>query len=131
MEIKKIKKENLNLPLAPAQAPQIDWGEDFKAWDITKQNRYLKRLCSALNHATDNIQKERNVALVKLQEMKEVLENADQSVTTQKDIVVRAITAHNAEKQELIRRLQELETEAKDLSIQNKSLVLRLKIYEG
>ena len=101
MDIKKIKIEDLNLPLAPAQAPQIDWGEDFLNWDFDKQNRYLKRLCSALNHATDNIQKERNDALDKLHEMQANLENADNNVSVQKDIVIRAITSHNAEKQEL------------------------------
>jgi hypothetical protein len=113
MDIKKIKIEDLNLPLAPAQAPQIDWGEDFLNWDFDKQNRYLKRLCSALNHATDNIQKERNDALDKLHEMQANLENADNNVSVQKDIVIRAITSHNAEKQELIKRLQELEKEVK------------------
>jgi hypothetical protein len=113
MDIKKIKIEDLNLPLAPAQAHQIDWGEDFLNWDFDKQNRYLKRLCSALNHATDNIQKERNDALDKLHEMQANLENADNNVSVQKDIVIRAITSHNAEKQELIKRLQELEKEVK------------------
>jgi len=128
--MKIIKKEDLNLPKAPAQAPQIDWGEDFKAWPLDQQNRYLKRLCSALNHATDNIQKERNEALVKLHEMKEVLENADQGVNTQKAIVLRAITSHNAEKQDLIKIIQDLETQNKDLNIQFKSVSTRLKKYE-
>jgi len=128
--MKVIKKEDLNLPPAPAQAPQIDWGEDFKAWDVEKQNRYLKRLCSALNHAADNIQNERNRALEACHEMKEVAEQADKSTDIQKDIVKRAITGFNAEKQELIRRIQELETENRDLSIQNKSLNTRIKKYE-
>ena len=118
----KIKKEDLNLPPAPAMAPQIDWGEDFKAWDVEKQNRYLKRLCSALNHAADNIQNERNRALESCHEMKAVAEQSDKAVQIQKDIVRRSITGFNAEKQELIRRIQELETQNKDLDIQNKSL---------
>lgn len=113
MEIKKIKVEDLNLPKAPAKAPQIDWGEDFLNWDVSKQNLYLKKLCSALNHAADTIQNERNEGLNKLQEMKTILENADKSVNVQKDIVRRAITSHNEEKQKLIRRLQELEKEIK------------------
>lgn len=128
--MKIIKKEDLHLPPAPAQAPQIDWGEDFKAWDVEQQNRYLKRLCSALNHSADMIQKERNAALNKLHEMKRILENADQAAATQKDIALRAITSYNTEKQELFTRLKQLETEVKDLTIQNKSLNSRLKKYE-
>lgn len=128
--MKIIKKEDLHLPPAPAQAPQIDWGEDFNSWDIEQQNRYLKRLCSALNHAADMIQNERNEALNKLHEMKQILENADQATAVQKGIAHRAITAHNLEKQELIVRIRELETEVKDLTIQFKSVSSRLKKYE-
>ena len=128
--MKIIKKEDLHLPPAPAQAPQIDWGEDFLAWDKDQQNRYLKKLCSALNHSADMIQKERNASLVKLHEMKAILENADQATSTQKDIVLRAITSHNAEKQDMIKRIQELETINKDLDIQFKSVSSRLKKYE-
>jgi len=122
--MKIIKKEDLNLPEAPAQAPQIDWGEDFKAWDIKQQNRYLKRLCSALNHATDNIQKERNIALEECHRMDECVENADEAVKIQKAIVLKAITDFNQQKQELIIRLQELEAD-------NKLLKIDLKFYKG
>lgn len=121
--MKIIKKEDLNLPPAPAQAPQIDWGEDFKAWDMEQQNRYLKRLCSALNHATDNIQKERNKALEDCHEMSNLVQNADKAVQIQKAIVKQALTNFNQEKQDLIQRLQELEVE-------NKSLTTRLRKYE-
>ena len=112
--MKIVKKEDLNLPPAPAQAPQIDWGEDFLAWSKDHQNRYLKKLCSALNHAADMIQEERNAALNKIQEMKTLLTHADQNVATQKSIVVRSITAHNEEKQNLIKRIQELENGLKE-----------------
>ena len=116
MKIEKIKEEDLNLPPAPAAAPQIDWGQDFLNWDIEHQNRYLKRLCSALNHATDLIQKERNDLLVQLHEMKAILENADKNVANQKQIMVTALTNHNLEKQQLIKHLQELEVKVKSLS---------------
>jgi len=115
MDIKRIKEKDLNLPPMPAIAPQIDWGEDFLNWDVTKQNRYLKRLCSALNHATDLIQKERNELSRKLEERDIILKNADKNVATHKDIVIRAITSHNEEKQKLISTIQLLEKEVKEL----------------
>lgn len=122
--MKIIKKEDLKLPVAPAQAPQIDWGEDFLEWDVEFQNRYLKKLCSALNHSADLIQKERNEALLECHRMAECVENADKAVTIQKSIVLKAITEHNEEKQNLIIRLQELEAEVKD-----KNAII--KLYEG
>lgn len=130
MDVKKVKVEDLNLPVAPAQAPQIDWGQEFLEWDPEQQNRYLRRLCSALNHATDNIQQERDRAVAAAHEIKAVAEQADKAVEIQKAIVNRSLTAFNAEKQDLIRRIQELETENKDLTIQNKSFSTRLKRYE-
>ena len=105
--MKVIKKEDLNLPIAPAQAPQIDWGEDFLNWDIDFQNRYLKKLCSALNQSADIIQNERNDALKECHRLLASVENAEQAVAIQKGIVIKAITDHNAEKQNLIIRLQE------------------------
>jgi hypothetical protein len=111
--MKVVKKEDLNLPDAPAQAPQIDWGEDFKSWDLKQQNRYLKRLCSALNHAADTIQNERNDALKECHRLSASVENADKATSIQKAIVIKAITEHNGEKQKLINRIQELENELK------------------
>jgi hypothetical protein len=113
MEIKKIKEKDLHLPPAPAMAPQIDWGKDFLEWDPEQQNRYLRRLCSALNQASDTIQKERNALLVDMHKMKDCVENADKAVAIQKAIVLKAITDHNAQKQELIKQLQELELKIK------------------
>jgi hypothetical protein len=124
MSIKKINVKDLNLPKAPAQAPQIDWGEDFLEWPIDQQNRYLKRLCSALNHATDNIQKERDNLIDECHKMLELVKDAEKSVEIQKNIVYRAITNHNEEKQELIKRLQELESEIKEKNV-------IIKLYEG
>lgn len=113
MEVTKIKPEELNLPEGPAKIPQIDWGQDFENFDKDHKIRYLKRLCSALNHAADTIQNERNDALKKIGELLRQLENAEKSVEIQKDIMHRAITANNEEKQQMIQRLQELEAEVK------------------
>jgi hypothetical protein len=120
MEI--IRKEDLNLPLAPAQAPQIDWGKDFEEWSVEQQNRYLKRLCSALNHSADLIQNERNEVLEECHRMNKCVENADEAVRIQKAIVLKTITDFNKEKQELITRLQELEAENKLQAINIKRL---------
>lgn len=106
-----IKVEKLKMPDTPA--PQIDFGQDFEDFDDARKIRYLKKLSSAMNHAADVIQQERNQLLKDMAVALKSVENADQAVAIQKDIVVRAITAHNSEKQDLIKRIQELETEAK------------------
>lgn len=121
--MKIIKEKDLHLPPAPAMAPQIDWGQDFLDWDSEQQNRYLRRLCSALNHAADLIQKERNELLVELNRLKKGIEDANAAVEVRKNTLFKVITDHNAEKQELIKRLQELEVE-------NKSLKVECKKYE-
>lgn len=115
--MKIVRKEDLNLPDAPAQAPQIDWGKDFEEFDTGHKIRYLKKLCSALNHTADIIQKERNVALEDCHRLKKLAENAENSVSIQKAIVLKAITEHNEEKQNLISRLQELEKEIKEYKV--------------
>ena len=112
--MKIIKKEDLNLPDHPGLAPQINWGKDFEDWDKDHQLRYLKKLCSALNHATDLIQKERDALLEKMEVLKVSTENADSATSIQKNIVLNAITSHNKDKQNLIQRIQELEKEVKD-----------------
>lgn len=112
-EVKEVAVEDLNLPLNPARAPQIKWGEDFENFDDKRKIIYLKKLCSALNHATDIIQKERNELNDKCFNLNTQLQNADKNVGIRKDIYTKAITDHNLEKQKLIVRIQELEKEVK------------------
>ena len=109
-----LKVKELNLPEEPGMAPQIDWGEDFNNFDDIKKIIYLKKLCSALNHATDLIQKERNQLLVDIKVTKSVAENAGEAVAIQKAIVLKAITDHNREKQEFANQLQTLERTMKE-----------------
>jgi len=109
-----IEVKELNLPEEPGMAPQINWGDDFNDFDDMKKIIYLKKLCSALNHATDLIQKERNQLLVDIKVSNDVAENAGQAVAIQKAIVLKAITDHNVEKQEFANQLQTLERTIKE-----------------
>ena len=109
-----IDVKELNLPDEPGMAPQINWGEDFNNFDDMKKIIYLKKLCSALNHATDLIQKERNQLLVDIKVINDVAENANSAVAIQKAIVLKAITDHNTEKQEFANQLQALERTIKE-----------------
>ena len=125
-----ISIDELNLPPKPALAPDIIWGEDFEAFDDKGKIRYLKKLASALNHAADLVQKERNEAYIKVKEMEQLVENAEKRAEIQKQITHNALTNFNAEKQDLIRRIQELEVELKNIDIQFKSSMARLRKYE-
>jgi hypothetical protein len=109
-----LKVKELNLPEEPGMAPQINWGEDFNNFDDIKKIIYLKKLCSALNHSADLIQKERNQLLVDIKVTKNVAENAEEAVAIQKAIVLKAITDHNMEKQEFANQLQTLERNIKE-----------------
>jgi septation ring formation regulator EzrA len=113
-EVKQIDADDLNMPENPAIAPQIRWGEDFEAFDDKRKIIYLKKVASALNHATDLIQKERNELIDKCKQMAEQLENADKNVGIRKDIYVNAITSFNAEKQTLAQTIQKLERDIKN-----------------
>jgi hypothetical protein len=113
MKIKEVKVEDLNLPDDPGRAPQIVWGEDFENFDKDNKIRYLKKLCSALNHAADLIQKERNNLAEECVKMAKQLENADKIVGIRKDTLVKALTDHNEEKQKLIKELQRVQRELK------------------
>ena len=125
-----LKVEELRLPPAPARAPQIDWGPDFEEWDDSHKIRYLKKLCSALNHAADTIHKERNETLKKCNELANLANNADKATEIQKTITRNALDSFNTEKQELIRRIKELEINLKNTNIQLKSTQSRLAKYE-
>lgn len=89
--------------------PMIKFGDDFEKWNDERKINYLKRLASSMNHAADLMQKERNLALASLKEMKTVLEAIQENLEIQKKIVVNNLTADNAEKQELFLRIQDLE----------------------
>lgn len=108
-----ISVKDLKLPKEPGKAPAINWGEDFENFDDMKKIIYLKKLCSALNQAAEQIHIERNEVLEKCQELVVLAENANKAVDIQKAIVRNAIDSYNKEKQELISRLQELEAEVK------------------
>lgn len=124
-KVEKIKVKDLNYPKTGAvSAPQIDFGCEFEDWDDARKIRYLKKLSSAMNHATDLIQQERDSLLNECNTMKLSIENADKALSIQKSIVHKAITEYNAEKQNLISRIQELEVELK-------STETKLKKYEA
>lgn len=89
----------------------ISWGKDYKSWDNERKVEYLEALASSLNDACDRMQQERNKLLTKVLELKSIAEVGDRAFQTQKNININAITGFNAEKQQLIKRIRELEKE--------------------
>ena len=96
--------------------PAIRWGEEFESWDSGKQLAYAKNLASSMNQAADIMQKERNIAVEAGRRMKELLEAAQEDLDIQRKIVLNDLTANNAEKQELFKRIQELERLSREKS---------------
>lgn len=113
-----IPVKKLHLPDAPAQAPQIDWGEEFNEAPLDHQNRYLKKLASALNHATTLIQNERNELLVTVGTYKEQMENQERLASERRDTLQNFITTSNAEKQQLIAENARLQRQLDALNIE-------------
>ena len=100
--------EEVTLP-EKSSFQDIDWGKEFEEFDDKRKIRYLKKFSSAMNHAADVIQKERDALLKEFAKQVKLVEHADEATSIQKSIVIKAITDFNAEKQELIKRIQELE----------------------
>lgn len=122
-ELPELKKLDVTIP----KLKMIKFGEEFEQWDKPKQIRYLKRLASSMNQAADILQTERNALLVQIDGLKSQLEYAQINVTQNKTIMLNALNQYNAERQELITQIQELQTriKAQDVAIDilNKKLM--------
>lgn len=106
-----ISVKEIKLPKDHMLMPEIDFGEDFEALEPLKKVIYLKKLSSSLNHAADLIQKERNKLSEECIVLAAVAQNAENSANIQKGIVLKSITERNLEKQDFIKKMQELEQE--------------------
>lgn len=103
-----VNVKDIDFPIPPNDCPQIDFGQDFEDFDDKRKIIYLKKLCSAMNHATDLIQQERNELLQQNEVLTRQAENAENRAQIHKDSLMKGLTESNAEKQELYKTIAQL-----------------------
>ena len=95
------------------KAPMIELGEPFFEQSHKEQVRYLHKLASAMNHAADIIQKERDALLSQKIALEQQLLQAQNALGIQKASMINAITNNNAQNQETGSRIVELQNRVK------------------
>lgn len=110
------------------RARMINFGAEFDKWEPQRQIKYLKNLASAMNHAADVIQGERNALATEVETLKKQLENADKNVQNQKTILINAITENNRKSDEMGAIVQNLEGDIKKKETIIKELHYKLEI---
>lgn len=126
-KIEELEKENkrLNEMLEPFQSiklkyiskggkvKMIAWGKDYRKWSTEKKLEYSEALASAMNEACDLIQQERNALIIRNRELEKVVGELSRAADDLRQANITNITQTNAEKQQLIGRIRELEAEIK------------------
>ena len=87
----------------------ISWGDDYKEWDIKNQLEYAEALASAMNEACEVIQNERDEWKEKCDSLTKTLEAAQDAIDNQRNNNINSITKANADKQEMIKTIRQLE----------------------
>ncbi len=88
--------------------PKIKWGQLYRDMNTDAKIRYLERLASAMNHAADKIQSERD-ALIQLCEKKEKqLLSMSHAVEQNNAMLQSEVTRMNGERQEMLREIARL-----------------------
>jgi len=109
------------------RAPLISVEDEFKNLPQKEQSRYMHKLASAMNHAAKLLQDERNELLVKVDNLKEDVKNADAQATVQKNINHQLMTKMNEIIQENAVVLQTEQKRVKQLETVVKAAGLSLE----
>jgi len=114
-ELKKIQR----LPSMRKVAPNITWGEDYLAWPLERRLRYAERLASTMNHAADELQKDRNRVIDAALHQEAQLTAAKEEISRLQVVMNQELAACNAREQtlatELVNTKQELKAAKKEL----------------
>lgn len=117
-ELKEIKR----LPSMKVHAPNIIWGGEFDKMSPAKQLQRAKRVASAMNHAADILQTERN-AMIKVAKDQEILiAKLSEEKGIQDDLLHDQLLKHNKDTQEMCVQLVEKSNEIKGLKKRLKEL---------
>jgi len=108
-------KEIKTIPGMQKIAPNISWGEEFEKQPIEWRVGRAKRVASAMNHAADILQQERNklIEVGKAQEQKII--QLTHQYAAQGDLMHKQLQVENAKQQKLNTQLVEQMQEIKEL----------------
>ncbi len=91
------------------QAPMIAWGKEYADWPQDRKIRYLEKLASAMNHAADVMQKERNLALERIAALDKRLAATGEQHASEIRILHDRFQDFNASRQSLFAKIVTLE----------------------
>lgn len=111
---KKLEEININYLDSKKVVRQIKFHEDFDQRPWEKQKEYLIGLASSLNHAAETAYNERDAILEQMNQVLELNKNAALKADQSQTLMVQSITESNTEKQELMKRIQELKAEIRE-----------------
>jgi hypothetical protein len=101
--------------LISAKPPKIRWGEKFRGWSLSKQNAWLMKFGEAMNHAADQVQKERD-QLNELCEKKEAQINQLHEMMRQNnEMLQQEVTKFNEQRQGFNKTIARLDAKIREL----------------
>jgi hypothetical protein len=104
----------VRLPGMQPRAPAIRWGDAYLAWPLERRLHYAERLASAMNHAADILQRERDRLLATLRQQDAHLALTTQRYLDQGALMHRELAQADAEKQALYREIGVLQAQLRD-----------------
>lgn len=109
---------NLSYVAKGGQVKMISWGKDYMNWELDKRLEFAEALASAMNEAADLMQNERNIAMEEAVKLQKQLESAQQNLDIVRNTNIKAITDFNSEKQQMAKRIKELEANVRSLEVE-------------
>jgi len=92
---------------------QVQWGDTFKSWSITKQLDYAKQLASAMNEAADEMQQDRDRCFDAMKLAQSQKEEAEQATAISKRTMVQVVIESNDKVRKLENEIMALNTRLK------------------
>jgi flagellar motility protein MotE (MotC chaperone) len=102
--------------------PPIRWGEEYQSWGERKKRQYAERVASAMNHAADLLQKERDERNKIIAHKEQQIKAAAKRHADLSDMIQRQITEHNAQTQQLNECIVELQKTIRAQALELKRL---------
>lgn len=119
-------KKIVRLPRMEKCAPTIRWGNEYMSWSLQKRLSYAERLASAMNHAADVLQQERNKLIELAKEQEKQLEENVKKYTAQGEVLHKELSSIDEEKQKLYYQIVELTKQTNKQSKRIKQLEKQL-----